>query len=216
MKVLLVNGSPHKNGNTKRALDEVKTALEEDGIECSDFWIGNKAIIGCQGCGACRKLGKCVYEDSVNEFNKIAGEYDGYVFGSPVHYAAASGALTSFMDRAFYSGKRSDFFMKPGAAVVSARRGGCTATFDQLNKYFTIMEMPIISSVYWNMVHAAPTPELTVKDEEGMCTMRNLGHNMAYYIKCRDAAEKAGIELPKNEPKKGTSFLQSVYDEYNA
>ena len=150
MKVLLVNGSPHEKGCTYTALQEVAGTLEHEGITAELFHIGTKPISGCTACGACRKLGKCVISDSVNEFRELAKDADGFIFGSPVHYAAASGALTSFMDRLFYSDRTQSFYLKPAAAVVSARRGGTTAAFDQLNKYFTIAQMPIISSKYWN------------------------------------------------------------------
>jgi len=207
MKVLLVNGSPHKNGCTYTALCEVEKTLKEEGIETEIFWVGAKPIGGCMGCGACRQLGKCVFDDVVNEFVEKAKEADGFIFGSPVHYAAASGAITSFMDRAFYSGK-SAFAHKPASAVVSARRGGNTATYDQLNKYFGISEMPIISSKYWNMVHGN-TPEEVMQDEEGLQTMRVLGRNMAYFLKCLDCGRKNGIELPKQEKeRKVTNFIR--------
>ena len=169
--------------------------------------MGAKPIGGCMGCGSCGKLGKCVFDDVVNEFVEKAKEADGFIFGSPVHYAAASGALTSFMDRAFYSGKRA-FAHKPAAAVVSARRGGNTATYDQINKYFGISEMPIVSSKYWNMVHGN-TPEQVMQDEEGLQTMRVLGRNMAYLLKCLECGRKDGIELPKQEAeRKVTNFIR--------
>lgn len=207
MKVLLVNGSPHKNGCTYTALCEVERTLKEEGIETEIFWVGAKPIGGCMGCGACGKLGKCVFDDVVNEFLEKAAEADGFIFGSPVHYAAASGAITSFMDRAFYSGKRV-FVHKPASAVVSARRGGNTATYDQLNKYFGISEMPIISSKYWNMVHGN-TPEEVMQDEEGLQTMRVLGRNMAYFLKCLECGRKNGIALPKQEnERKVTNFIR--------
>ena len=207
MKVLLVNGSPHKNGCTYTALCEVEKTLKEEGIETEIFWVGATPIGGCMGCGACGKLGKCVYDDVVNEFVEKAKAADGFIFGSPVHYAAASGAITSFMDRAFYSGK-SAFVHKPASAVVSARRGGNTATYDQLNKYFGISEMPIISSKYWNMVHGN-TPEEVMQDEEGLQTMRVLGRNMAYFLKCLECGRNNGIELPKQEKdRKVTNFIR--------
>ena len=207
MKVILFNGSPKKNGCTYTALCEVEKTLKEEGIETEIFWVGAKPIGGCMGCGACGKLGKCVFDDVVNEFVEKAKEADGFIFGSPVHYAGASGAITSFMDRAFYSGK-SAFVRKPASAVVSARRGGTTATYDQLNKYFGISEMPIISSKYWNMVHGN-TPEEVMQDEEGLQTMRVLGRNMAYFLKCLECGRKSGIELPKQEAeRKVTNFIR--------
>lgn len=211
MKVLLVNGGPHEKGCTYTALSEVSKTLNEEGIETEIFWIGVKPIAGCIACGKCKELGKCVFNDTVNEFVEKAKEADGFIFGSPVHYAAASGAISSFMDRAFYStgsSKQANIFRyKPAAAVVSARRAGTTSTYDQLNKYFGITEMPIISSRYWNMVHGS-TPEDVLQDEEGMQTMRILGRNMAYYLKCIEAGKKAGIELPKREKTILTNFIK--------
>ena len=211
MKVLLVNGSPHEKGCTYTALTEVCKTLNEEGIDTEIFWIGIKPISGCIACKKCAELVKCVFNDTVNEFVEKAKEADGFIFGTPVHYAAASGAITSFMDRAFYSAgcsKQSDIFRyKPASAVVSARRAGTTATYDQINKYFGITEMPIISSRYWNMVHGAK-PEDVLKDEEGMQAMRILGRNMAYYLKCIEAGKKAGIELPKREKTILTNFIQ--------
>lgn len=211
MKVLLVNGGPHEKGCTYTALLEVSKTLNEEGIETEIFWIGVKPIAGCIACGKCKELGKCVFNDTVNEFVEKAKEADGFIFGSPVHYAAASGAISSFMDRAFYSAgssKQANIFRyKPAAAVVSARRAGTTSTYDQLNKYFGITEMPIISSRYWNMVHGS-TPEDVLQDEEGMQTMRILGRNMAYYLKCIEAGKKAGIELPKREKTILTNFIK--------
>lgn len=206
MKVLLVNGSPHEKGCTYTALSEVAKTLNEEGIETEIFWVGIKPIGGCMGCGYCFKNGKCVLDDVVNEFVEKAGEADGFIFGSPVHYAGASGAVTSFMDRAFYSGK-GVFRYKPASAVISARRAGTTAAYDQLNKYFGISEMPIISSRYWNMVHGT-NPAEVVKDEEGMQTMRMLGRNMAYYLKCIEAGRKCGVELPVQEERKVTNFIR--------
>lgn len=211
MKVLLVNGGPHKNGCTYTALIEVEKALNEEGIDTEIFWIGTKPIAGCIACKTCVKNGKCVFDDVVNEFAKKAKDADGFIFGSPVHYAGATGAVTSFMDRLFYSsfcGGKGDYFMyKPAAIVSSARRAGTTATYDQLNKYFGICQMPIISSRYWNMVHGA-TPEDVRKDEEGMQIMRILGKNMAYYLKCIEAGKEKGIELPKQEQINFTNFIR--------
>jgi len=206
MKVILVNGSPKKEGCTFTALSEIKNTLIEEGIEAEIYHIG-KDIVGCRACGACSKLGKCVIDDKVNEFVEIARNADGFIFGSPVHYAAAGGNITSFMDRAFFSGKGA-FAFKPAAAIVSARRGGTTAAFDQLNKYFTISQMPVISSRYWNMVHGS-NPEDVLKDEEGMQTMRVLARNMAWFLKLREAGDKLGVELPKQEETvKRTNFIR--------
>ena len=210
MKVILVNGSPHVKGCTYTALDEVAKSLNKEGIETEIFHIGNKPVSGCIACKTCAKTGKCVVDDKVNEFRELAAEADGFVFGSPVHYASAGGAVISFLDRVFYSdmcsGKRS-FYLKPAAAVVSARRAGTTATFDQLNKYFTISEMPVISSKYWNMVHGH-TPEDVQKDLEGLQVMRILGRNMAWFLKCKEAGSKAGVPLPEREESIATNFIR--------
>lgn len=210
MKVLLVNGSPHKNGCTYTALTEVVKTLNEEDIEAEIFWIGNKPLIGCTACMKCMENGRCAFNDSVNDFLDIAKDADGFIFGSPVHYAAATGAITSFMDRAFYSdllGGKKSFYLKPAAAVVSARRAGTTATFDQLNKYFTISEMPIISSSYWNMVHGSKSEDVK-KDMEGLRTMRVLARNMAWFLKCKEAGQKAGIEFPVMEESIYTNFIR--------
>lgn len=206
MKVLLVNGSPRAKGCTYTALQEVAGTLNQQGIEAEIFQVGAKPIGGCIGCGVCSKTGKCFMNDPVNDFVEKAASADAFVFGSPVHYAAASGALTSFLDRAFYSGG-SAFADKPGAAVVSCRRGGATTTFDQINKYFTICNMPIVSSQYWNMVHGN-TPEEVIRDEEGMQTMRTLGTNMAWLLKCIEAGKKAGIAMPVREEKVRTNYIR--------
>lgn len=206
MKVILVNGSPHEKGCTYTGLCEVEKSLNAAGIETEIFWVGNKPILGCIGCGACAKLGHCFTEDTVNEFTEKAQTADGFIFGSPVHYAAASGAITSFMDRAFYSGKR---FLcgKPAAVIVSCRRGGASAAFDQLNKYFTISSMPIVSSIYWNQIHGN-TPEQVLQDEEGMHTMRVLGDNMAWLLKCIEAGKAAGVEFSMPEKIVRTNFIR--------
>ena len=210
MKVLLVNGSPHEKGCTYTALEEVAKTLNEEGIITEIFWIGLKPLIGCTACKKCVELKRCVFNDRVNDFLAIAGEADGFVFGSPVHFAAASGAITSFMDRLFYadmlSGNNS-FYLKPAAAVVSARRAGTISTFDQLNKYFTISEMPVISSRYWNMVHGR-TPEDVKKDMEGLQTMRILARNMAWFLKCKEAGVKTGVKLPIREDIVYTNFIK--------
>jgi multimeric flavodoxin WrbA len=210
MKVLLVNGSPHKDGCTHTALAEVAKTLKKEGIETEIFWVGIKPIIGCIACGKCAKLGRCVFKDPVNEFLDIAKDADGFIFGSPVHYAAASGAITSFLDRVFFADMnsgRGSFYLKPGAAIVSARRAGTTAAFDQLNKYFTIAQMPVISSRYWNMVHGM-SPEEVKKDKEGLWTMRVLARNMAFFLKCKEAGLKAGVPLPKLEKGAITNFIR--------
>lgn len=207
MKVILVNGSPKAKGCTYTALCEVAGALEKSGIETEIFHVGTEAIRGCMGCGACRKLDKkCVYNDLVNTFIEKAETADGFIFGSPVHYASASGVLTSFLDRAFYAGKP-NFEYKPGAVIVSCRRGGASAAFDQLNKYFTISNMPIVSSQYWNQVHGN-NPEEVKQDLEGMQTMRTLGNNMAWLLKAIEAGKKVGIDIPEKEIKVSTNFIR--------
>ncbi len=207
MKVVLVNGSPHVKGATYAALTEVAKSLESQGIETEIFQLGPHAISGCIGCHYCRTHDKqCVVGDIVNDFSKKMLNYDGFIFGTPVHYAAASGALTSFMDRAFYSAG-SLMANKPAATVVVCRRGGASATFDQINKYYTINNMLIVGSNYWNSVHAA-TPEVIVKDAEGLQTMRTLGINMAWILKCIEAGKNAGISEPKREAKIATFFAQ--------
>lgn len=210
MKVLLVNGSPHKTGCTYTALCAVADALNENKIDTEMFWIGNQAISGCISCKKCAETNSCIFDDKVNEFLKIAGDFDGFIFGSPVHWGEASGAITSFLDRAFYAdlnGGGNRFQLKPAAAVVSARRAGTTATWDQLNKYFGLMQMPIVTSRYWNMVHGA-TPEDVKKDLEGMQTMRVLGKNMAYLLTCFEVAKRAGIPLPEQEKFIFTNFIR--------
>ncbi len=206
MKVLLVNGSPHKEGCTYTALQEVAGVLNKKGIETEIFWLGVKEIAGCIGCGACGKTGECFRKDIVNEFVEKAEEADGYIFGSPVHYAAASGAITSFMDRAFYSGGKK-MTGKPAAAVVSCRRGGASAAFDQLNKYFTINCMPVVGSQYWNQVHGSNAEEVK-QDEEGMQTMRTLANNMAWLLKCIEAGKEKGIDFPDREPVIRTNYIR--------
>lgn len=206
MKVILVNGSPHEKGCTYTALTEVAGALEKQGIETEIFHIGKKPISGCLGCLACSNTGKCFMDDPVNEFLEKVPTADGFIFGSPVHYASASGLLISFMDRVFYASK-GRFAYKPAAAVISARRGGTTATFDQINKYFTISNMPVVSSQYWNMVHGS-TPEQVRQDLEGMQTMRTLGNNMAWLLKCIEAGKAAGISLPEKEQRVYTNFIR--------
>lgn len=206
MKVLLVNGSPREKGCTYTALTEVAGALEKQGIETEIFHIGTQPISGCVSCSSCRKTGKCFRNDLVNEFLAKVAETNGFIFGSPVHYAAASGALTSFMDRVFYAGSPL-FAYKPAAAIVSCRRGGASSSFDQINKYFTISNMPIVSSQYWNMVHGN-TPEEVKQDLEGLQTMRTLGNNMAWLLKSIEAGKTAGVDLPQAETKVRTNFIR--------
>lgn len=197
MKVLLLNGSPHAHGCTARALAEVASALEEDGVRSEIFNLGTKPVADCIACGKCRETGRCVFDDDVNAFIEKAMEADGFVFGSPVYYAHPSGRILSFLDRAFYSGGRA-FSYKPAAAVLSARRAGTTASFDVLNKYFTINSMPIVSSTYWNHVYGNK-PEEVEQDAEGLATMRGIGHNMAWILKCIELGKDSGISHPANE-----------------
>ena len=206
MKVLLVNGSTHRNGSTNAALEEVTRGLTAGGVESEIFQLGNPEIRDCTGCGACVQLGKCVYDDIVNIFVEKAKEFDGFVFGTPVYYAHPSGRILSFLDRVFYSGK-SAFQFKPAASVASARRSGTTASFDVLNKYFTINNMPIVSANYWNNIHGNNAIEAR-QDAEGLQTMRVLGSNMAWLLKCIDYSRKAGIVPPSVENKIKTNFIR--------
>lgn len=205
MKVLLINGSPNMKGCTYTALSEVAMTLNKEGIETEIIHVGNKDIRGCIGCRQCKTKGKCVFNDLVNEVASKFVECDGIVIGSPVYFASANGTLISFIDRLFYS-VTCDKTMKVGAAVVSARRGGCSATFDEINKYFTISGMPVASSQYWNMVHGY-TPDDVRKDEEGLQTMRTLGRNMAFLIKSIELGKKE-FGLPEKEAHIGTNFIR--------
>lgn len=206
MKVLLINGSPHEFGCTYTALAEMERILQEDGIETELLHIGKEPIGGCLGCGYCYAKGRCVQQDKVNEALEKALAADGLVLGSPVHYAAIAGQASSFFDRMFFaSGGR--LANKPAAGVVSCRRGGASAAFDQLNKYFTICNMPIISGTYWNQVHGN-TPDEVRQDLEGMQNMRALGRNMAWLLKCIEQGKAAGIPLPKEEEKIMTNFIR--------
>ena len=206
MKVLLINGSPHAKGCTFTALNEVAASLEKEGIETEMIHLGTKPLSGCLGCGGWLKTGQCVIKVSLNELLEKAEKADGFVFGSPVHFASASGMLTSFMDRAFY-GKDKLFAYKPAAAVMSCRRGGATATFEQINKYFTMSNMIVVGSQYWNMVHGN-APEEVKQDLEGMQTMRTLGLNMAWILKSIQAGKDAGLPMPQREAKTKTNFIR--------
>ena len=205
MKVLLVNGSLHEKGCTYTALCEVEKALNANGVETEIYWIGETQKTGCKGCWACKKSGKCVLDDGVNEFVEKAESFDGFVFGSPVYYASAAGAMLSFMDRVFYSGGKKLAY-KPAASVVSCRRGGASTTFDVLNKYYTINNMPVVGSNYWNEVHGNK-PEEVLQDEEGLQTMRILGNNMAWLLKCIQLGKQAGL-APERERKIMTNFIR--------
>ena len=210
MKVLLINGSPKEKGCTYTALLEISKTLQEEGVDSEIYNIGNSPIAPCRACGACGKLGRCAIDDEVNELLERLNEFDGIIIGSPVHYASASGGTVAFLDRLFYANARAgkaDLRMKPGSAIASARRAGTTATIDELNKYFQIHQMPIISGRYWNMVHGQTTDDVK-KDLEGLQNMRFLARNMAYYLKCIEAGKNAGIKLPKQEEVTFTNFIQ--------
>ena len=206
MKVLLINGSPHEKGCTYTALSEIAGVLNENGIDTEIFQVGSDPIRGCVGCGGCAGKNRCVFQDQVNVALDKAAKADGFIFGSPVHYASAGGAITSFLDRMFFAGKENMVY-KPGAAVVSCRRAGSTATLDQLNKYLTISSMPLVGSSYWNMVHGN-TPEEVLQDKEGLQTMRNLARNMAWLLHCIEAGKKAGISVPQPESGSTTNFIR--------
>ncbi len=206
MKVLLINGSPRKEC-TFTALEEVAKALNEQGVETEIITVGNRTIAGCNSCRSCKKTGHCIIDnDSVADIGSRLELYDGFVFGSPVYYAGPSGQLQAFMDRLFYAYGGS-MRGKPAACVVSCRRGGASAAFDRLNKYFTINEMPIVSSQYWNQVHGN-TKEEVLQDFEGMQTMRTLGRNMAWLLKCIDFGKKNGVTIPDREPWIATNFIR--------
>lgn len=207
MKVLLINGSPNKNGCTYTALEAVADELKVCGVETEIYWCGNRPIPGCTGCGKCSQTKRCVYDkDTVNAFLEKAEKADGFIFGTPIHFAGPSGFIKPFMDRAF-CGKATLFANKPAATVVSCRRGGATAGFDDLNKYYGISNMPTVPSSYWNQVHGNK-PEDIVKDEEGMQTMRRLGQNMAWLLKCIEAGKKECVPMPKEEVKIKTNFIR--------
>lgn len=205
MKVLLINGSPKKNGNTAYALSQMAEVFAAEGVETEILHIGNQAIRGCIACGTCAKKGQCVFDDAVNEAAPKFQEADGIVVGSPVYYASANATLVAFLDRLFYS-TSFDKRMKVGASVVIARRGGCSATFDELNKYFTISGMPVVSSSYWNSVHGR-TPGEAAQDLEGIVTLRNLAKNMTFLMKSI-ALGKETYGIPEYEPRKITNFIR--------
>ena len=206
MKVLLLNGSPHMKGCTYTALMEIAQTLEKHEIQWELVQIGSQTVPGCLGCGKCKGGAPCIIDDGVNALAARLEEFDGMIVGSPIYYAGPSGQCTAFLDRLFYSasGKLKG---KPGAAIVSCRRGGASAGFDRLNKYFSICSMPIVTSQYWNQVHGN-TPEEVRKDEEGMQTMRTLGENMAWLLKCIAAGRAAGVPEPGEEPKLRTNFIR--------
>lgn len=204
MRVLLVNGSPNKRGCTYTALREVGQVLEQQGIETEVFQLGNRPVYGCIACEACRNLGRCAFDDDpANACAARMAAADAVVVGSPVYYASANGALCAMLDRVFYA-QGGAMRGKPAAAVVSCRRSGGTAAFDRLNKYFTLSQMPVVSSQYWNVVHGN-TPEEVRQDLEGMQIMRTLGHNLAHMLR---SLERAGLPLPEQEPRVGTNFIR--------
>lgn len=208
MKVLLLNGSSHLHGCTDTALREIAAVLEAAGIEAEILFLGNEPVRDCTACGACKTLsGRCVFDDDiVNQVIAKAEAADGFVFGSPVYYAHPSGRILSILDRVFYAGKHA-FAHKPAAAIASARRAGTTATLDVLQKYFTISQMPVVSSTYWTMVHGSK-PEDVLKDEEGLQTMRNLASSMAWMLRCIEAGKAAGIQPPQAESGARTNFIR--------
>ena len=205
MKVLILNGSPKAKGNTATALAQMEKVFREEGIEVVNVQVGNQAVRGCIACGGCGKTGKCVFDDVVNELAPIFREADGLVVGSPVYYASANATLVAVLDRLFYS-TGFDKTMKVGAAITVARRGGCSATFDELNKYFTISGMPVASSQYWNSIHGGGPGE-ALEDAEGLQTMRTLARNMAFLMKSI-ALGKERYGLPKKEPRQVTNYIR--------
>lgn len=206
MKVLMLNGSSKPNGNTYIALQEVGQQLAREGIEYEIFQMGAEPVGDCIGCGGCSEKGCVFQEDKVNEFIAKAKEADGFVFGTPVYYAHPSGRIQSFLDRVFYSSSRA-FAFKPGASVAVARRGGTSASFDVLNKYFGIAQMPVVGSTYWNSVHGR-TPGEASQDAEGLQTMRNLAKNMAWMLKCFALGRENGVSLPDTETGIRTNFIR--------
>lgn len=208
MKVLLINGSPHEKGCTYTALDEIRNQLTRRGVDSEILWLGKEPIMSCQGCGACAKMGKsrCVYNDVVNTAIEKMETCDGIIVGSPVHYAGASGQVTSFLGRMFYSGSK---FLrgKPASAIVSCRRGGASAAYASLCKFFEMSDMPLVTSQYWNQVHGN-TPDEVRQDGEGLQTMRRLADNMAWLLGCIEAGKKAGIEPFAAEERIRTNFIR--------
>lgn len=211
MKVLLFNGSPRKSGCTFTALSLAAEVLNAEGIETEIIWIGSKPVGGCTACRACAKLGKCAFDDIVNEVREKCCEADGFIFGSPVHFGALTGNMTSFMDRLFYSellgNKNAAFALKPAAAVISARRAGTTAAVAQMMNYFLIRSMPVITTRYWPVVHGT-NPEEVMQDHEGVHSIRSVAANMAFFLKCKQAGLDSGIPLPVTEPHPQTNFIR--------
>lgn len=209
MKVLLVNGSPRREGNTYLALRQIADVLESQGVDTEIFWIGSEPINGCVMCGGCRETKRCALGGVVTAFQDKALAADGFVFGAPVHFAGPAGNFCSFMDRLFYSCVRDGktLYMKPAAAITVARRAGTSASLDRINKYITYGHMPLVSSCYWNMVFGAKRGEV-MQDTEGMQIMRNVGWNMAYLLRCIQAGREAGVEQPVREADLRTNFIR--------
>jgi multimeric flavodoxin WrbA len=207
MKVLMINGSPHKDGCTNKALEIIAAELKAQGVDSEIVWLGTGAVHSCMGCGACKKLGKCVFDDDVvNKIGEKIKDADGYVFGSPVHYASPAGGMIAAMDRLFIS-QGAHMKLKPAASIVSARRAGTTASYDVLNKYIGINNMLQVPSTYWNMVHGN-SPQEVEKDEEGVSIMRAVASNMAWLLKLLQSAKGTELEKPVNIPKARTNFIR--------
>ncbi|WP_300342128.1 flavodoxin family protein [Fusobacterium sp.] len=206
MKVLLINGSPNEKGCTYTGLKEMAQVFSKSGIESEILYLGKKPIAGCIACGKCRSVGKCVFDDEVNRIGERIEEFDGIVVGSPVYYAGPSGQITAFLDRLFYS-YRSKMTGKLGTAIVSCRRGGASSAFDRLNKYFSISNMPIVTSQYWNQIHGN-TPEEVIQDEEGLQTLRTLAQNFIWLLQCIEAGKKLGVKPVDYETPIKTNFIR--------
>ena len=206
MKVLLFNGSPRAKGCTYTALCEIEKILHEEGIETELVQVGTQPVAGCIACGKCKDGAPCIFDDQVNALAKRLDEFDGIIVGAPIYYAGPSAQSTAFLDRLFYT-SAAKLKGKPAAAIVSCRRGGASAGFDRLNKYFSINSMPIVTSQYWNQVHGN-TPEEVQQDEEGMQTMRTLARNMAWLLRCIEAGKNCGITMPPYEPRLRTNFIR--------
>ncbi|SDY40333.1 flavodoxin family protein [Eubacterium barkeri] len=206
MKVQLINGSPHQRGCIHTILKQASHVFAAQGIEAEEFWIGKTPISGCLDCKACKKSHRCIFKDIVNQFSEKAAKADAFIFASPVHYSAASGSLTCFMDRLFYSNP-SVFYCKPAAAIVNCRRGGASSAFDQINKYFGISNMLTVGSQYWNQVHGL-TPDDVLTDFEGLQTIHTLCVNMAWLMKCIESGTASGVCIPKFEIPLRTNFIR--------
>ena len=206
-KVLFINGSPNENGCVSTAMDEVITILNENGIQTEKIWLGKKAMPDCMACMKCQEIGKCVFQDQVNEIGARIDEFDGIIVGSPVYYGGPNGRLTSFLDRLFFSVPDDKFNGKLGASIVSCRRGGASAAFERLNQYFLMENMHVVSSQYWNQVHGFSAEDVK-KDEEGLQTMRTLARNIVWLLESIEAGKQNGIEAPVHEEKSFTNFIR--------